>query len=70
MKDKIIMLIIGLVLGVILAGCCFWFATSINAPSNMQEMRGAEGRGGEMRGDPNDIPSNASSNTTNTSNNT
>lgn len=30
MKDKIIMLIIGIVIGAVLAGACFWFATTIN----------------------------------------
>lgn len=29
MKDKIIMLILGIVIGAILAGACFWFATTV-----------------------------------------
>lgn len=35
MKDKIIMLIIGIIIGAVLAGACFWFATSINKPDNV-----------------------------------
>lgn len=68
MKDKIIMLVIGLILGVVLAGCCFWFATKINTPTNVQEMRSGEDGRGEMRGGPDDVPSNVTDNTTNTTN--
>lgn len=35
MKDKIIMLIIGIIIGAVLAGACFWFATSINKPDDI-----------------------------------
>lgn len=40
MKDKIIMLIVGIILGAVLAGGCFWFATSItkNERVDMQNM--------------------------------
>ena len=68
MKDKIIMLVLGLILGVVLAGCCFWFATKINTPTNVQEMRSGEDGRGEMRGGPDDVPSNSTNNNTNTTN--
>lgn len=40
MKDKIIMLIVGIVIGVVVAGACFWFATSINKSNDNIEMNG------------------------------
>lgn len=42
MKDKIIMLILGIVIGAVLAGVCFWFATSINQPNMNKNMQGME----------------------------
>lgn len=37
MKDKIIMLIVGIIIGAVLAGACFWFATSVTK-NDMGEM--------------------------------
>lgn len=55
MKDKIIMLIVGIIIGAVIAGACFWFATSImgNGRGNMPEdMQGK----GTMRQDQNFTP--------------
>lgn len=62
MKEKIIMLILGIIIGVVLAGVCFWFATTINRQNdgNMPEMNR-----GEMRQDPG---KNNGENTTSTEN--
>lgn len=51
MKDKIIMLLIGIVIGAVLSGACFWFATSLNSPGGRGNMPEMEDRG-EMREQP------------------
>lgn len=41
MKDKIIMLIVGIIIGAVLAGACFWFATSVTK-NNMGDMQNVD----------------------------